>query len=1630
MPLDPLGTTQAVTDSYLSYLSTVFRLKDENLRSKLDQALQVPDRFVKGPILEATPPFETGDCLAGMIERGILSPRFTVLDSDRLPLARPLYVHQQKAIERVAAADRNVVVATGTGSGKTESFLVPILDHLLREQARGELGPGVRALLLYPMNALANDQVARLSGILAHCPEVTFGRYTGETEEDTRKALERYRKMYQREPANNEIISRAQMRLTPPHILLTNYAMLEYLLLRPGDSIFFDGLYARRWRFVVIDEAHTYSGAKGIEMAMLLRRLKDRVVESQYGRLRCIATSATLGRGIEDYPEVARFAQGLFGECFEWLPNDPAHQDVVGAVRRPMGSLSESEWLPPPDLYGRWRHLVNATPDAPAAKASFLTEGQRAGLPSAVLQAVRAVDTANYGPLLFEALRGDGRVAKLRALLAAGPAHLGDLARDVFGEAPAARDMLVDLVDLCARARRASDDVPLIPARYHLFARAVEGAFLALHPSRPLYLERREQVEIDGLPVIVCEIATCRQCGAVYLVGERDQSDGTPHLTQPGRRYLEDARNLEYYLLLEEDTPRAPEDDDEVVSFGEDPTEIAGDRYRMCVHCGALDKESLLTELCQCPSPSYVTLVSVPTKTGLVHACPSCGVRSPSGMVWRFLTGNDATASVLATAFYQQIPARGQHAAASQVTAPPEDAWSSTAQPLPEAKSAGYRDAVGRQMLVFSDSRQDAAFFAPYLERTYRRILRRRVILQTLEENRASVDADQWRVQDLVNPLLRVAGRYGLLAGTSPQEQRREIWQWVLYELLAIDRRNSLEGLGCLGFALVQPDKWQAPSPLRGWGLGEEEVWTLFQVLLHGFRGKGALLFPEIVSPDDEFFEPRNHECYFRQSGSNPRKHIFAWSPTRRVMNARLDYLLRATERLSRPLRTEDAVTVLDLLWESSLRLQDSASCWHPYFSAISLAGEGVVFRIKPDYWLLRAASVDDSVQWHYCDTCHNLTLHNLRGVCPTYRCPGNLRPCDPAEVLRRNHYRRLYSELDPVALSAAEHTAQLTSEAAAQIQSRFVRGEINVLSCSTTFELGVDVGELESVFMRNVPPSAANYVQRAGRAGRRTESTAFALTFAQRRSHDLSHFKDPKGMVSGAIGAPHFEVANEKIVLRHVFATAFAAFWQKHADTFGTVKSFFFRDGTPGEGLLRAFLDSHPQDLYLALQRIVPASLQDRLGIEDWSWVQKLLGETGALSRAAELAISDVGQLEEARQRLVAEHRPSDYMLRFIHTIQETYLLTYLSRQNVIPKYGFPVDVVNLQILHHGDEARSLELDRDLRIALSEYAPGSQVVAAGKLWTSRYLKLMPARTWPTYTYAICDNCQCYQRVLADTYEPLTQCRLCGQPLIGRNRGTFVVPEFGFMTSLGPPGEPGEARPARTHTSRTFYAGEAKAGEQSELALGPVTLVAVPATDAQLAVINNAGGAGFRVCHRCGFALSGYEDMVSPHPSPWRGNCSGSLARYHLGHEFKTDILQLRFDGYTDRQPGFWLSLLYALLEGASEALDIDRDDLDGCLYPHQGDPARPGLILYDNVPGGAGHVKRIAEHSGALKDMLRASLVRLENCECGGSDGSSSCYGCLRNYRNQFCHEDLRRGPVMEFLRSLPLCERITPAQ
>lgn len=312
---DPIKASREIKASYIDYITTTFDLADRDYAQALRSELQREGMVAKGPYLDIGGSYEAGAALSQLMAEGKTSALFRTLEpvpekERELKLERPLYSHQERALT-LASSGKNLVVTTGTGSGKTESFLLPILDHLLRQEERGELGPGVRAIIIYPMNALANDQMKRMRALLKGHPAIIFGLYNGNTEHTQARALEAYRRTLQTDPQPNEIISREEMQAAPPHILITNYSMLEYMMLRPKDDAVFRGA---RLRYIVLDEAHIYKGATGMETSLLMRRLRARISEPD--SVQYILTSATLG-GPEADGDILAFARSLCDVDFQ-----------------------------------------------------------------------------------------------------------------------------------------------------------------------------------------------------------------------------------------------------------------------------------------------------------------------------------------------------------------------------------------------------------------------------------------------------------------------------------------------------------------------------------------------------------------------------------------------------------------------------------------------------------------------------------------------------------------------------------------------------------------------------------------------------------------------------------------------------------------------------------------------------------------------------------------------------------------------------------------------------------------------------------------------------------------------------------------------------------------------------------------------------------------------------------------------------------------------------------------------------------------------------------------------------------------------------------------------------------------
>lgn len=1604
MALDPVATSHDITERYLTYLKTAYFIKNNEIRERFYEALS-GEKFSKGPILEVTPPFLVGSSLKQLIDEGVLSTEFHRLNPETLP--PNLYKHQETAIRNIVQEGKNIIAATGTGSGKTEIYLISILNALMRENEAGTLGPGVRALLLYPMNALVNDQLKRMRELLKNYPDITFGKYTGETEEEQKKAAEIHFQEYGEKPQNNELISREVMRKTPPHILLTNYAMLEFLLLRPMDIDLFEGANSGNWSFLVLDEIHTYTGAKGIETALLMRRLKERVIVDKSKKFQCIGTSATLAGERRDYPAVVQFAKDIFGEHFDEV-------DIIVAERAAINPSKTGITLPS-DLYGEWAEYLTTEPNPEVSY--FVKSLQSRDISEDLIQTWLNQTDNSIEAFLYVVLQQDYIVQKLLSYLKENETPFFEAtAHYLFPESEHVTEITAALISLAVRAKHSSSEFPLIPARYHFFIRAIEGAYIAFTPKPVVVTEPTREIITDSGTFRAFEIGVCKECGALYLIGAISKE----HLDHP--LIIDEKYEPSQYFLFQNDYHDEADGEDE--DNTSDNTEKAQEEeYILCSKCGRIQRSTSMRTFCDCGKKFKVYVYKTPSIDSKVHKCRSCyRTTSRGSMVHRVIAGQDAIGSVLVTELYDHIPPKLVNFDRSAVAPTTNPDW--TVGPLPPTQRTDGHYIESRKLLVFSDSRQDAAFFAPYLNRTYHQVQRKAILFATLQKHKERAKQKQWQIKDLVTPVIQEISHYDICeTNRTAQEIDSVVWKWLLQEFFTYDQRLNLEQLGLLWFSPKKPDNFGIPFFEKDpWYLNPEEIWGLIKIFLNTLRKSRIVKFPDSVMPEDEFFAPQNAKRYIRMEGSIKHPKISAWCPSEKYSNSRLDYLIRLANRLKIPeskFNKEQGRDILKNIWKFVLVPERPLGMNQGFFEKESIRGHGVVYQLNLFPWEIGSLDLDTSTQWYKCDTCHHLTRDNIRGVCPTYRCPGTLKTAIPSQLFQNNHYYQLYTTLEPKRFRAEEHTAQLKKAYARKLQSKFIHGEIDILCCSTTFELGVDVGELETVFLKNVPPTPANYIQRAGRAGRRTNSTAFCLTLCQIRSHDLHHFAEPDRMVRGKILPPHFSIENEKIVRRHLTAMILSSFWKIHPETFGNVQSFFFQNDKPGPELLWEFLHQKPTSLLTSLKKVTPPELAYLLEDVDGEWriTLELFNPKNGVIHSANLEIkNDIKQLKSLRQIRADQGKKADYILNIINTFLSRKIIDYLATHNVLPKYGFPVDIVELAI--YSNAGKNLDLTRDLKIALSEYAPGGEVVAAGKIWTSRYVKQLPHKGLEEKFYVICSKCKRYYTSLEGKLPAV--CIACGNSL--NNRKFLTIPEFGFISDSKEPKKSFDKRPEKTYSTRVFYASGGEGKEPIPLPLpdGYTILRATSDSNGKFGVINSGKiGFGFKICNQCGYAILGNEDSPDRHENPYRQQCiDGEFRSSDLGHEFRTDMAKLVFEhskSVITEKEGFWHSLLYALLDGTSDRLDIERNDIDGCIYFEEGH--RTALVLFDSVPGGAGHVKRLVTEEGMLIEVLKQTYKNLNRCQCGGVLGDSSCYSCLKNYYNQYYHSVLKRGPVIQFL-------------
>lgn len=1401
---------------YLNYLTTSFYFKDAGLRESFRRALGECE-LMKGPFPESKHDFGKG------IDTHALAKECFKTYDGILPALKDrflLYEHQEQAIRKVHKEQQNVVVATGTASGKTESFLYPILFELYQQYLDGKLSePGVRALILYPMNALANDQRRRLGEICQNLKDAnsdfkpTFGQYIGATPEDERDGW-RNAKTHEENRLPGEWVFREEMRGNPPHILLTNYSMLEYLLIRPEDSALFDGNRGRHWQFIVLDEAHQYRGTKGMEMGMLVRRLKQRLhTGGRKHPFRCIATSATIssGEGRKDKQAVAAFASTLFGEPFS-----------------------------------------------------------------------------------------DASV--------------------IFGK------------------KEETDDTG--PQRFHLFMSALEGAFLSYKNGKDdIILNRKTETndEHSKQKAVALEIALCRECGQHYYVGRAAGGFLVEATRDPSREDF----GVDFYLPLNND--------------GDTNTKGA---INLCRQCGKLSKGNIG---CECnASIAIERCANHKDHLDQISECKTCGYRGGGDPVQEIVHGSDSPNSVIATALHSLLSEGGR-----------------------------------QKILAFADSRQEAAFFAWYAEHSYKKVSDRNFILRALKQS--AIDDEGLSLKDLQNRLQKARADEGLfLASDTSETRRRETLGIICRELVTDKKRISLDGVGLAKWFVQVPPDLELPQVILAppWNFTVGQGRELLGFLLDHLRQKSAMKLPEGAPPEKDIFPWSQHAVTGTTGGG---KYTFSWDGYQTNIVKHFLVRLLSSTNLSDKEKRDASKDLMGALWDSIRDYDREVVDNNELLVRAQTDGS---FRLNPDWLRIKLPLENECFE---CDTCARLSFYNIRNVCLRNNCPGNLVIADNSK-LEQNHYRILYEDDKmPAQLRSQEHTAQVQSEEAQKRQNDFIQGNIDLLSSSTTFEVGVDLGDLEVVFLRNVPPEPFNYTQRVGRAGRRGKIPGLALTYCRRNPHDLYHYADPKERIlQGKIHPPQLRLQNRKIIRRHVTAMALSEFFRtpENNERFKDVESLIGGDWENPCAVddFRNFCQNN-KTLASSLLAVVPEGMDKTLGFEDDSWINDIAGPNSRYEDAEQEVCAD-HRLMHAKREEYREQNLDGKAARVgdrMKTIAKEKALNFLSRKAIIPKYGFPVDVVELDTRPKTrQDANKVSLQRDLSQAIAEYAPTAKVVADKKLWKSCGVKIIPGKNLAVKNYHY-DDARDFKQWDEHGTSP------------ANIKGKYLSPQFGFVTGLFEKPQEPRGRTGRLYTTRPFFEGFVQTGQTQSESEGFFGIKITPALPGRMVVLcEGKNGTGFYICRRCG---AGFPEKEYPHKTPESNECNGQLERLALGHEFVTDVVRLQFPGLTDSSDAY--SLAYAILLGAAEALDVPDTDLNTTITSGE-TGNETSIVLYDNVPGGAGLVASLAQ-----REVFQNVLVEAKNRVNGDCGCTESCYGCIRSYRNQFVHTKLQRKTALKFLET-----------
>jgi ATP-dependent helicase YprA (DUF1998 family) len=1612
---NPITLGRTLEDTIRRYLqsSLPVSLKYPRLREQITSALQEKDRLVKGPFVETLTDYIKASSLKELATEDppLLHGDFSQLSTHEFD--RPLHQHQSHALRAVIGQQQNVIVATGTGSGKTECFLYPILDSLLKEPDLTR--PGVRALLIYPLNALANDQLyKRIVPLFVErfrSKGIRVGRYTGLT----RKGITRQNAeaevlasdpFFSEQPPHglgwnsvplNWLLTREEMLSQPPHVLITNYAMLEHLLLFPKNAPLFQHAMLR---YLVLDEIHTYSGAQATEVAFLVRKLRRRLNLSAEA-IRYIGTSASFPAQAEVDKDIMKFASDLFGAPFT---------KVIRGRKQEHRLIRESGSGTFKLAMHVWERLGQIVSQIPEGDTQAVTRWNQGVAEHEIDVGQRQQLTLNsdkeLGSGLAQIFSLSVELRDVSSRLASGQImRFTDLAKAVFGDNSGAEPALAGLVSIGIRSRMMPQEFSLLPARYHFFTNGIDNVTLRLSANTPDgFSEARIGRVFEENGNNLYRLLVCRKCGQPYIEGFVAGETLLSHKPETGRS--------ERQVFLLGDCIENVEDEDDGLEAdtqaAEPPWEINPDHGKISPAEGP-----------------KIRLARVPIKPDTdgkryVRKCLRCGgtAGTDAEVVTGFHPGDFMLSAVVTDTLYQKLIPRP------------------TREPSP---------GEGRRLLAFSDNRQDAGQFAHSLQRTSQEILLRWAIMRVFRDGSGKQTLISLRdnVSSILSQSISFFDDAGQVYDVVADFENFLCGKIAAEFCLPTGRRNSLEALGLVRVG-YDTTKLTYAAQLLSPALPLEvrpQATALLEVLLETVRRVRCINAPPNVSLAaahvwGEDFTHNNLRFQLQGTAPNIR---YGWlahiHDAGSVRHNRRSYFL--AERL----KFEEWDSILRAAFDSLIKSQ----------LIMPVNGGGFVVDIK------RLVFTDGrEAKLHRCKSCGWRQFSNVSSKCAAFRCHGELTVI-PDEERRKEeqigHYFRLYLGVDGeyIGKVVREHTAAINNRVREDLERQFKAGKVTVLSCSTTMELGVDIGELEAVVCRNIPPGIQNYQQRTGRAGRRAQAAPVSVTVAQNRNYDQAEYRHADKYLIQQPRTPFVHLSNERLFRRHQFSVLLGGLMLHRGigdsqSGSPSLATFFGEEFT--EDKEKEFLAD--TESYFKTNE-GKAKLQEGLDLANGlppslvcTGVELVDGQKGFMDCLRECCEWYGERWRYYHSRfiatagVVAQARVNRFWAYQLEKWQEQLLINQFPRLGFLPTYTFPVNSVQLEVLT-GDRAdrnerpweKDIQLIRDARLGISEYAPGSQVIANGRVWESYGIGEYPKYFMPTRYYRECSNCRHVQTENSrDDFS--AGCPICGHPILPAQIRAFIEPKSFVTSSAEPNGkDPGltRLRPPPAQEARLLSVAPDTTFASMPTNVPNTAWAWQDAKEGRMFVINKGRGFGFARC-LCGFA----EMLRDPgphfsqiqnagHRSPYNLPCTVNAWHHEdLAHEFHTDLLQIRIDqaiplpanlrpeeidGWRD---SFVRTLVEAVRLGAVDLLGVDHRELCGTgrtrLFGY------PEVVLYDSVAGGAGYCQMItSRHS--IRNLFEKALGVLR-CRDGCSH---SCRTCLQGYENQLYWEKLNRKPVLAWL-------------